>query len=111
MSKSNDSSTDVSNAENISEAKEIQDTPSKQKMENINEIIDIKTLLMSGSSCRTDGLSLQSNKPTDDPVNKSQEHASEVKEVDEAVQADEPRSPSSPINLFCEEGDVSNFII
>lgn len=104
---------DTSKLDKAVEPLESKDVPNKEKLENINEIIDIKTLLMAGSSCKAGGISPQTNQTVDDSLcdgqeQKSQENICEKNEVEESLSLDEPQSPSSPINLFCEEGDVSN---
>lgn len=85
------------------------DEYSKQKLEDESDVIDIKSLLMSGTSNKiekfdfeTTASDMEEGKPKADIAEKTSESNCSTNDV-----TDLPEGPSSPINLFCEEGEVS----
>ncbi|KAK3932515.1 DNA ligase 1 [Frankliniella fusca] len=80
----------------------------------MNDVIDIKSLLLSGRSVRAENSSSQTNDCFDPTISESAGVESKAQdgnaELRDSSQEDilPHENPASPINLFCEEGDLAN---
>lgn len=100
-----------SSENSVDSATQDQTVEVSKQSSSMNEVIDINSLLLSGGSIRNEGPSIQADNCFDLAISESSGAESKVQgKTTELLNQEETHneSPASPINLFCEEGDLAN---
>lgn len=102
-----DNPSDAVSVDKVSDGKDCE-----QKISDANEVIDIKSLLKSRASPNTTSIDLKMSENTidsrSDSIGQKSHSDSNEGKVNTSPKADSCQAPASPINLFCEEGDLAH---